>query len=234
MYVSSLKCLHTFRGGESFGTSFGIDSNFQESASPLAGFFKESRMGGMGFQSPKSSQFPTVFFSGAQVLGSRPCFFGEYVNYHHIFTDMWATEELLSTNVHSNCAKLGNTLTNMFKFQKKKSEKSYCINFMPGSGTKKLHINILPLVGPGPGLPGILPKTPILACLTTQSIFHSRFNFLNHISGISTAREWRERRKKKVIMKETMSNQDLKTILENISKRYDKSYRAQHFKIVIS
>ena len=30
-----------------------------------------------------------------QFLGSRPCFLGVYVNYH-IFTDMWATEELFS------------------------------------------------------------------------------------------------------------------------------------------
>ena len=74
-----------------------------------------------------------------QCLGFRPCFLGLYVNYHSMLTDFalrtdscqspwlegtsqtvhrdWRTTN--GTNVHSNGAKLRNTLTIMFKFKKK-------------------------------------------------------------------------------------------------------------------
>ena len=68
-----------------------------------------------------------------------------------------------------------------------------------------------------PGLTGILPKTAILARLTTLSIFHPQLIFLNHISGISTVREGRnrrEQRRRRNIMTETISNLRLTTLLE--------------------
>ena len=64
------------------------------------------------------------------------------------------------------------------------------------------------------------PGRPILACLTTQSIFRSCLNLLNHTSGIGTSiqggkrRKTRTKRKRKDVITEVMSNQEPKTILE--------------------